>query len=272
VSNEEKSRIEKLELFDEYEAWHLKCTHYILLSATKGEFCETVTQASYDKSGVDVTNMMASLNLSGGLAAIIKPSIVTMEPCEVKFGLRFGHRMSLIGSNLFVFGGFGELASDVLGKHLRISAIEVFNLAANQLSVIELPGGAIGDRIFHDCVTLGKDTIYLTFGRSNPSKLFDSIIKIKVTANEKGCVVDSSQIVAEQVAIVNQAELGVLPRFRHATCATVDDKLFLHGGKFYDESASSNLILNDAYVLDDTNKLVKVNVCIMLIVWFCLCV
>jgi len=36
VSQDERSRVESLEPFDEYEEWHLKCAHYILLTAFNG--------------------------------------------------------------------------------------------------------------------------------------------------------------------------------------------------------------------------------------------
>lgn len=32
----ERQRVELLELFDEYEEWHLKCSHYMMLCAFKG--------------------------------------------------------------------------------------------------------------------------------------------------------------------------------------------------------------------------------------------
>jgi hypothetical protein len=264
VSNEEKSRIDKLELFDEYEAWHLKCTHYILLSAVKGEFCDKITQASYNRSGLNISELMENLSLKKDVD-LTEPSIVKMEPFEVKFGLRFGHQMCSIGANLFVFGGFGELATDTLGKHLRMSAMEIYNFESKQLSVIDLGNSVIGDRIFHSCATLGTDTIYMNYGRTNPSKLFDSITKIKLNlgVNAEATTstsLDANQISVENIEIVNKKELNVLPRFRHASCATPDDRLFIHGGKFYDEAANSNVILNDAYVLNHENSLVKINV------------
>ena len=36
LSSAERSRVESLELFDEFEEWHLKCSHYIILCATTG--------------------------------------------------------------------------------------------------------------------------------------------------------------------------------------------------------------------------------------------
>lgn len=36
VSPEERNRVEFLEPFDEYEEWHLKCSHYMVLCAYNG--------------------------------------------------------------------------------------------------------------------------------------------------------------------------------------------------------------------------------------------
>lgn len=36
----EKLRVEKLELFDEFEEWHLKCNHYIILCGVVGQCFE----------------------------------------------------------------------------------------------------------------------------------------------------------------------------------------------------------------------------------------
>jgi len=36
VQEDEQSRVESLEPFDEYEEWHLKCAHYVLLTAFSG--------------------------------------------------------------------------------------------------------------------------------------------------------------------------------------------------------------------------------------------
>lgn len=36
LSRKEKQRVENLEVFDEYEEWHLKCAHYFVLCASQG--------------------------------------------------------------------------------------------------------------------------------------------------------------------------------------------------------------------------------------------
>ena len=36
LSPAERLRVESLELFDEFEEWHLKCSHYAIVCATTG--------------------------------------------------------------------------------------------------------------------------------------------------------------------------------------------------------------------------------------------
>lgn len=36
LSPAERSHVESLELFDEFEEWHLKCSHYAIVCATTG--------------------------------------------------------------------------------------------------------------------------------------------------------------------------------------------------------------------------------------------
>lgn len=36
LTREERHRVESLEMFDEYEEWHLKCAHYFVLCACQG--------------------------------------------------------------------------------------------------------------------------------------------------------------------------------------------------------------------------------------------
>lgn len=42
LPEEEQQRVNNLELFDEYEEWHLKCSHYIILCAFNGQ-CRVLT-------------------------------------------------------------------------------------------------------------------------------------------------------------------------------------------------------------------------------------
>lgn len=68
LSPAERSRVESLELFDEFEEWHLKCSHYIILCAITGlmsssfidslPFCPSSKQCSL---GVSTRNLSISV-------------------------------------------------------------------------------------------------------------------------------------------------------------------------------------------------------------------
>ena len=50
LSHDEQDRISKLELFDEYEEWHDKCSHYMLLYAMKGTCQDLLPQLPQQSS------------------------------------------------------------------------------------------------------------------------------------------------------------------------------------------------------------------------------
>lgn len=254
ISNEEKSRIDRLELFDEYEPWHLKCSHYTLISATIGEYCTSLIRNLYNqsKSQVALQNDLPLVQFSS--------EIIKLKPFPIKFGTRFGHSVCALKSKLFVFGGFGELATDTLGKHLRLSNIEVVDLEKLTLKVLEFESNPIGDRIFLDCKTYDQNSIMITFGRSNPSKIFNSIIKLNYQEKSENSEEISKKNISFETIISSKDENTNLARYRHSVCPTFDSKLFIFGGKFFQESTNSNIILNDAFFLDSSNNIIKINV------------
>lgn len=119
ISNEEKSRIDKIELFDEYEPWHLKCSHYTLITATKGERLTQLAKHSYNKNHSNKIDIDAELfRIKSDF--IEESTTVKTQLFPFKFGARFGHSIAnLGGSKLFVLGGFGEMTTDKCSKHLR---------------------------------------------------------------------------------------------------------------------------------------------------------
>lgn len=71
-------------------------------------------------------------------------SVVSIRPFGLKFGARFGHAMCSYKKKVFVFGGFGELATDLNGKHLRQSAFEICDLESMKLDVIDAKASQLG--------------------------------------------------------------------------------------------------------------------------------
>lgn len=213
----------------------------MILSAVKGEFCEAVTRDGFYKKFNEEAKPPANVD-----------SLIKMEPFGVKCGVRFGHKMCRMGSKLVIFGGFGELATDSQGKHLRQNSIEVVDLHSGQLSVIELNENVLGDRIFHTCDAVSDNEIYISLGRTNPSRLYDTIIKV--------CFLSDNDVKIEKIEYKTMDEDIKLARYRHATCLLSDSRLFIHGGKYYDEQSGNKTVLGDAYLLRSDHLISRVNV------------
>jgi tRNA wybutosine-synthesizing protein 4 len=271
TSNEERLRINRLELFDEYEPWHLKCSHYTLISATKGAFCTQIAQEAYSKFKPDAVDVYRQL-LNTPCVEKSDSNIIKINFFPIKFGIRFGHSMSAINSKIFVFGGFGENATDKSGKHLRLSAIEVVDLEKMTLDVIEPVNKTIADRMFHCSSTWSinnaeNPAIFVSLGRSNPSKLFDSIVKLSIKDHNVDSLKEDDILMEKIEPKMDPDETNSnLCRFRHSTCVSNDSRLFVYGGKYFDAVTNETHALNDCYVLDATlSFLKKINVGLVLL-------
>lgn len=95
-----------------------------------------------------------------------------------------------------------------------------------------------------------ENSILLSFGRSNPSKIFQNIIRIKGLNEE---FVNENELSCETITPQIELNVNTIARFRHASCITSDFQLFIYGGKYFDENSSTGSILNDAYLFNDLN-------------------
>lgn len=89
----------------------------------------------------------------------------------------------------------------------------------------------------------------------------DSILKLSIPLNTEGSV-DEPNITQENIfPQLADSDMPLnLARFRHASCLTLDNKLFIHGGKYFDEATGISNSFNDAYLIDSQFKTVKVNI------------
>ncbi len=175
--------------------------------------------------------------------------LIKLKPFNTVIGVRYGHRIVAADSKLFLFGGFGEMVNDASGKHMRHNIIEIIDLNTMHTSFIN--SVQFMDRIFHTCTLLpssdtpGFISILFTYGRSNPSKMFDSVSKLSLPTSSEGSIT--------QVEILDtNNEFGFRSRFRHASCMSPDSKLFVYGGKYFNEASSTSHTLNDAYFINTT--------------------
>ena len=126
---------------------------------------------------------------------------------------------------------------------------------------------SIGDRIFF-CATPWKikedeHSIFVTYGRSNPSKLFKSMARLKFNTkieseelNEKNVTIE----VVEPIWDSESIDINELGRFRHSACVTYNSNLFVYGGKVFEQEKSGSRVLNDCYIMDRSFNLKKIKV------------
>lgn len=294
TTQEEKQRIDCLELFDEYEPWHQKCTHYLIISATKGEHLTKCMLNLYDTIPRTIQP-----NVAPETNEITSP--INLKPFDIKFGTRFGHSVCFARQKLFLFGGFGEMVTDLSGKHMRHCSFEILNFENKSIKCLNQvidPNNLIGiynilihiqmllihklihfdwleaDRIFHTTEvwqeTQTEISLLIVFGRSNPSKIFDSIVKVKVSIETEEIismekVKESNEISRYAVKFECMALVFIFVnflfvfRFRHGSCIFSDSRLFIYGGKIVDEK-SNVCVLNDILLIDDQFNVKQLNV------------
>lgn len=118
VSEDERSRVELLEPFDEFEEWHLKCAHYVLLTAFSGS-CRQILSLMWPRiseTNGDVVNSEVSdcgtfvcmskhsclLPASGNVQPLSPPN-----DCEVK-------EMDSVGGTMMVSSDVEQNQSSIL--------------------------------------------------------------------------------------------------------------------------------------------------------------
>jgi len=152
------------------------------------------------------------------------------------------------------------------------STIEVIDLKNKTISVIEPTCKSIGDRIFF-CATPwdirdDEHSIFVTYGRSNPSKLFKSMARLSFNTQMKAEELNETNVSIESVGPIVESEsidANELGRFRHSACVTANSNLFIYGGKVFEQEKSGSRVLNDGYIMDKFSNLKKINVTLFFI-------
>lgn len=229
INNEERSRVDLIEIFDEYEQWHLKCTHYSLVLAANGILLNLMNSLIDESFDYDFK-----------YEPISSENLITISEFPLKFGVRFGHSMcySETLNTLYVIGGFGESINEV-GRHKRLNSIEIIDL--NKLS-FEISKTPYADRLFGTaCVSNGDNNIFLIFGRSSPNKVYE-MVSLTGPEEKKDQDISSLEFSATLFEKTNETPLS---RWRHASCKLKDERIVIFGGK------SFNIELNKIETLDD---------------------
>ncbi|RDD38765.1 tRNA wybutosine-synthesizing protein 4 [Trichoplax sp. H2] len=263
LPEQERQRIEHLELFDEFEEWHLKCSHYILICAFVGSLqCQAILGEFKRYQSLDGSQR-------------IKPDIYSncnfLDVNGTKNLRRFGHKICLLNFNLSpsdnsmfiaVTGGFGLLSDS---RHRRLSDISVFHITNDPKKEITLVNSTELDnpRLFHAVIPISDNKIAIFGGRLSPLKHYGDVIV--VTFNLEPIHTDESTTEGDLAKTPTSSQLkhkvdigwesiacsGDMPtaRWRHTATIIDDGKCLIFGG------ITTNMVtLNDSYIFEFASR------------------
>ncbi|XP_020616416.1 tRNA wybutosine-synthesizing protein 4-like [Orbicella faveolata] len=186
LPEKEKARLQDLEPFDEFEEWHLMCSHYIVLSAFKGS-CQDIKEelffqhsALFDESAILEENPC---------------SLHTVDVLPSRDGLkRFGHTATpLSDSVVLLTGGFG-LDN---GKHMRLNGVQLLRIVQGVWHCTDVASDSeiiLGGRIFHSATKLNDNNILIHGGRTSPAKPCAETLLLSLKDKDESQSSDSSNV------------------------------------------------------------------------------
>ncbi|NXE15765.1 TYW4 protein, partial [Lophotis ruficrista] len=220
---EEQQRVQALEPFDEYEEWHLKCSHYFVLTASKG------MEPSWTPllSNMTVPHRDGPVRVAGSI-----PAAVCAMHSEISGLRRYGHHSVLIKPNVILTtGGFGEEN----GQHCRMRDFHVLIKHAGYWKAgcvkKENPDKRWDERLYHTVSCLSNSLALVVGGRTSPSSAGLGMLWLKFP--ESWNASDPDDIAVELVNLQPAAEPAAL-RWRHSTTEVIfkgKKYLFLYGGR-----------------------------------------
>uniref|UniRef100_A0A670HTV8 tRNA wybutosine-synthesizing protein 4 n=1 Tax=Podarcis muralis TaxID=64176 RepID=A0A670HTV8_PODMU len=219
VLGEERQRIQALEPFDEFEEWHLKCSHYFILVASKGE----TPAPNLLFPGLEASLTHSLPCFAGTLAA---------SACAPVSGLRrYGHRSVIIAPDVILTtGGFGDHG----GRHCRLTELHALikqkdGWQGSRVTLAE-PGEAWDGRLFHSLTLLQAGWAVVFGGRRSPVRPALEVCCLRVL--ESASASASGTLRVELTRLLPVEELP-LPRWRHTATTVVhqgEAYLFVYGG------------------------------------------
>ncbi|XP_078260399.1 tRNA wybutosine-synthesizing protein 4 [Rhinoraja longicauda] len=225
IPEQERQRIEMLEPFDEHEEWQLKCSHYIILCASKGDLIKCLPFSPHPDYGINKLDALDPLRLSASLCE------TETESAHLR---RFAHRSALVAPHTIVTtGGFGSSA----GQHGRLRDISLLVKTGPlwKSSSFKDKDHLLTERMFPSLTALSDSRCMVIGGRMSPLTPVTSVVCLKWDAGTGGISSASLSLKAIECR-------GTMPpaRWRHtATEVTHRDQkyLFIYGGRSPKEMA-----------------------------------
>ncbi|KAJ7418563.1 tRNA wybutosine-synthesizing protein 4 [Pitangus sulphuratus] len=236
IPEDEQQRVQALEPFDEYEEWHLKCSHYFVLTASKG----------MDPSWTPLLPSVTVPHHAGpvGMAGSI-PAAVCARLSGIPGLRRYGHCSVLIKPDVILTtGGFGE--ED--GQHCRLRNFHVLSKHAGYWKADcvtkKHPDKRWGERLYHTVSCVSDSLALVVGGRMSPSSAGLGMLWLKFPETYNAS--DPDDIAVELVNLQPAAEPATL-RWRHSTTEVTfkgEQYLFVYGGR-----SALEPVLGDWYFL-----------------------
>ncbi|XP_029314257.1 tRNA wybutosine-synthesizing protein 4 [Cottoperca gobio] len=230
VPEDERRRVESLEPFDEYEEWHQKCSHYFILSASRGSL---MSRALLTPAAV---SPLPSISPSWRPPALtLRTTAVCVEGLGMASSSLSPGQVLLTGGSSR--GGRGPLTRVLLRGREGWRCVGV------------KPSGDLGVRLHHTASSLPGGGVVVHGGRSSPLNPARGLFRVTLDPGGPPGPLDAGgrdtgTLCVEQMVCTGEPPP---PRWRHT--ATVvrhrgEDFLFVFGGKNESQAA-----LGDGYFL-----------------------
>uniref|UniRef100_A0A8C2VL19 tRNA wybutosine-synthesizing protein 4 n=1 Tax=Chinchilla lanigera TaxID=34839 RepID=A0A8C2VL19_CHILA len=227
---EERLRVERLEPFDEFEEWHLKCAHYFILTASRGDALSQtpVLPPSEAFPRVDPASP------SGLLAARVVTS--GSQGSDLK---RYGHASVLLSPGIVLStGGFGEQE----GRHCRVSTLHLFSKYRQaEWQSTRICGCGTGlqwdGRLYHTMTRLSDTRVLVLGGRLSPLSPALGALQLHLWKSE------DNSTESLNVTVTKVGSDYTLSRWRHSATEVSyqnEKHLFVYGGRNVVEPALSD--------------------------------
>ncbi|KAM5235315.1 tRNA wybutosine-synthesizing protein 4 [Ctenodactylus gundi] len=221
---EERQRVENLEPFDEFEEWHLKCAHYFILTASRGDALSPsfVFPPSEGFPWVD-----------SALPSGVIPARVVTNDSQGSDLRRYGHASVLFSPGVILSaGGFGEQE----GRHCRVSKFYLLSKCCcsewkgsqARTSGTGLPWDG---RLYHTITRLSETRALVLGGRLSPVSPASGALQLHLCRNEENGGTEALNVIVSKIDLEENPTLSC---WRHsATEVSYQNQkyLFLYGGR-----------------------------------------
>lgn len=230
----EKDRIGSVEMFDEYEEWHLKCAHYVLVTAFKGSssllrnsiWCEPDPPSMFHATvarDFTAADKIVEVESNGLLAYSSSAASDTLESCHrwseieltcsisesVNWNRIFGHTCNSLtlsdNIGLFILGGFGE--KRLVGCHCRMTGGHVIWIE-NPMESSEIN---FFESMYHTCTSMDLNRAVIFGGRASPAKPTSNVYLLEFEKSD-----NADNCVAQRLSRIETSGDTPCPRWRHS--------------------------------------------------------